>query len=170
MAKNQKKINPEDAIRQSLVTHEADFLVDKDSGNHRNLFYGLEMYVPDCYGTDKGVVRQLLGNFGCYANAGFSNDVQTVMLDDRVADSIMSGNLDIDTKSLCKTVGKRADSLMFVRESSFLKWASDRVKMFPDRSSIELLDILCGESVDDVIQKHGDEMMGNDGYMQEQLF
>ena len=163
MAKNQKKINPEDAIRQSLVTHEADFLVDKESRLHRNLFYGLEMYVPDCYATDKSVVRQLLGNFGAYANTVFSNDVIVVMLDDRLCDAFETGNSDSATEAVCKTVGQKAASVMMLRESMFVEWAIDRVGKFPDKSTISLLEMYAGKSVCKPVEEIADAYMDASG-------
>ena len=159
MARNQKKIKPEDAIRQSLGTHEADFLVDNENRIFRNLFYGLEMYVPDCYGTDKTVVRQLLGNFGAYANTVFSNDVTVVMLDDRLCDAFESGNADSDTDAVCRTVGEKAASVMILRESKFIEWTICRASKFPDKSTISLLWMYGVKTVFEQHEKPADEVV-----------
>lgn len=152
MAKNGKEINPIEAIRNSLVSREGEALFDIESNKLRNPVYGIEMFLPDCYGTDKSIIRQLLGNFGAYASSLFSSDVDAVMVDDRLADKIESGDSDSEINKLCDVVGQSAGTLLFVRESWFIAWSKDRVCKYPDKSSKELLNQI-GDGENDVVKK-----------------
>ena len=155
MTKNVKEINPIEAIRNSLVSREGESLFDTESKKFRNPIYGIEMFLPDCYGTDKSIIRQLLGNFGAYASSLFSSDVDAVMVDDRIADKIESGDSDSEINKLCDVVGQSAGTLLFVRESWFIAWAKDRVSKSPDKSSKELLNLI-GDDENNVDKKVSD--------------
>ena len=45
-----------------------------------NPIYGMEIYVPNRANTDMGVIRQLIGNFGGYANSEYYDETNVIML------------------------------------------------------------------------------------------
>ena len=45
-----------------------------------NPIYGMEIYIPDRPNTDMGIIRQIIGNFGGYANVEYYDETNVVML------------------------------------------------------------------------------------------
>ena len=107
--------------------------------------YGLEIFVPEYLGFPTGVMRQLIGNFGGYANAQLYDNTSLIMVSDetvinmknRVKDEVIS----YMEKEYEHSSSKSFD-MQFTCYSDFLAWVRTRLEKCPDPSSQKLYDRL----------------------------
>lgn len=108
-----------------------------------NPIYGMEIYVPDKTDTDMGIVRQIIGNYGGYANPEYYEDTNVIMLSDETLSLLEQGIKD-DVITRIETQYNESSAKMFniqfTSESDFLDWVRKRVERFPDESTIALLE------------------------------
>lgn len=108
-----------------------------------NPIYGMEIYVPDRTDNDMGIVRQLIGNYGGYANPEYYEDTNAIMLSDETLRLLEQGIKD-DVLTRIETQYNESSTKMFniqfTSESDFLDWVRKRVERFPDESTIALLE------------------------------
>lgn len=107
-----------------------------------NPIYGMEIYVPGRPDTDMGVIRQIIGNFGGYANADYYDDTNVVMLGGSTFEKLKQGVkdeviLDIETKY--NKSNAKMFNVQFTSESDFINWVKVRMEKFPDESTMRLL-------------------------------
>ena len=109
-----------------------------------NPIYGLEMYVPDIAGVNMGVFRQMIGNFGGYANVEYNDETNVVMLGDETLRKLERGEKD-DVILQIESCYNNSSSLMFnvqfTCESDFVNWVKLRVEKYDDEITRELLDV-----------------------------
>jgi len=108
-----------------------------------NPIYGLEIYVPNRPNADMSIIRQLIGNLGGYANAEYFDDTNIVMLGDSTLKNLEQGIKDEVILSIENHYNKsntKMFNIQFTSESDFINWVNERMKNYPDESTIRLLD------------------------------
>lgn len=108
-----------------------------------NPLYGMEIYVPNRPNTDMGVIRQLIGNFGGYANAEYFDDTNVVMLSAETLRLLEQGIKDDVIKKIEKQYNDSSTkffNIQFTSEPDFIKWVKTRMEKYPDESTIVLLE------------------------------
>ena len=108
-----------------------------------NPIYGMEIYVPNRPNTDMGVIRQLIGNFGGYANAEYFDDTNVVMLSAETLQLLEQGIKDDVIKNIEKQYNESSAkffNIQFTSESDFIKWVKTRMEKYPDEITIALLE------------------------------
>lgn len=109
-----------------------------------NPIYGMEIYVPDRPNTDMGIIRQIIGNFGGYANAEYYDETNVVMLSDDTLRLLGKGvKDDVITKieKIYNESSAKLFNIQFTSETDFICWVKKRLEKFPDESTIALLNI-----------------------------
>lgn len=107
-----------------------------------NPIYGMEIYVPNRPNTDMGILRQLIGNFGGYANPEYYDDTNIVMLGDSTLANLEQGIKDeiiLDLENKYNKSNSKMFNVQFTSESDFIKWVKTRMEYFPDESTIALM-------------------------------
>ncbi|MBR1767103.1 MAG: hypothetical protein IJ742_00115 [Prevotella sp.] len=107
-----------------------------------NPIYGKEIYVPTRPGSDMGIIRQLIGNFGGYANADYFDDTNIVMLDETTLAKLNQGIKDeviLYIENKYNKSNTKIFNIQFTSVGDFIKWVKARMEVFPDESTIELL-------------------------------
>lgn len=103
-----------------------------------------EIYVPNIPGTDMGVIYQLIGNLGGYANKEYYDDTNMIMLSDETLHKLEQGIKDDVILSIENRYNKsntKIFNIQFTSESDFMDWVRKRMEIFPDDSTISLLKI-----------------------------
>lgn len=107
-----------------------------------NPIYGMEIYVPNRPNTDMGVIRQIIGNFGGYANAEYFDDTNVIMLGEDTLNKLKQGIKD-DVITQIETQYNNSSAKMFniqfTSESDFISWVKKRMEKYPDESTLSLL-------------------------------
>ena len=113
-----------------------------NADGHENPISQKEIYVPDFPNVDMDVIRQMIGNLGGYANKEYFDDTNIVMLSDStleklekdVKDEVIAGIENMYNKSNTKIF-----NIQFTSESDFINWVKNRMEVYPDESTISLL-------------------------------
>lgn len=107
--------------------------------------YGLEIYVPEYSGFPTGCMRQLIGNFGGYANAQLYDNTNLIMVSDTTVANMKNGVKDEVISHMEKEYEKSSSKffdMQFTCYSDFLAWVHYRLEKCPDPSSQRLYDVL----------------------------
>ena len=107
-----------------------------------NPIYGIEIYVPKRANTDMGVLRQLVGNFGGYANPEYYDDTNVIMLGEETLRLLEQGIKDDVITQIEKQYNQSSAkmfNIQFTSESDFIAWVKKRLEKFPDESTIILM-------------------------------
>ncbi len=125
---------------------------DEDSGvrcssplvyGEDNPIYGMEIYVPNRPNTDMSILRQIIGNFGGYANTEYFDETNVVMLSEKTLHLLEQGIKDdvisqIERKyNLSST---KMFNIQFTSEPDFIAWVKKRLERSPDKSTMKLLE------------------------------
>lgn len=108
-----------------------------------NPIYGLEIYVPAKPRVDMGMIRQIIGNFGGYANTEYTDDTNAIMLSEGTLHLLKQG---IKDDVICQIETQYNESstkmfnIQFTCESDFIFWVRKRLEKFPDSSTKSLLE------------------------------
>lgn len=108
-----------------------------------NPIYGMEIYVPNRANTDMGVIRQLIGNFGGYANAEYYDETNVIMLSEETLRLLEQGVKDDVIKQIEAQYNKSSAkmfNIQFTCEPDFISWVKKRMERYPDESTIALLE------------------------------
>lgn len=108
-----------------------------------NPIYGMEIFVPNRSNTDMGIIRQLIGNFGGYANADYYDDTNVVMLGDSTLEKLKEGIKDdviVDIENKYNKSNTKMFNVQFTSESDFIIWVKARMAKYPDKNTIALLE------------------------------
>jgi hypothetical protein len=108
-----------------------------------NPISGMEIYVPNRLDTDMGIVRQLIGNFGGYANTEYFDETNVVMLSAETMRLLEQGIKDDVIKQIEKQYNESSAmffNIQFTSEPEFISWVKKRLEKFPDESTIKLLE------------------------------
>ena len=107
-----------------------------------NPIYGMEIYVPNRPNTDMGVIRQIIGNYGGYANAEYLDDTNVIMIGEDTLDMLKQGIKD-DVITQIETQYNNSSTKMFniqfTSEPDFISWVKKRMEKYPDESTLSLL-------------------------------
>lgn len=109
----------------------------------KNPIYGLEIYVPEIPGVDMNTFRQIIGNFGGYANTEFYDDTRVVLLPDESLRHLQEGISDKVLNHIENAYNNSSAlqfNVQFTSESEFINWAKDRVAKIGDNVTKKLLD------------------------------
>ena len=108
-----------------------------------NPIYGMEIYVPNRPDTDMGIIRQIIGNYGGYANTEYFDETNVVMLSEETLRLLKQGVKD----DVIKTIEKQYNSssskffnIQFTSEPDFIAWVKKRLEKYPDESTMTLLE------------------------------
>lgn len=107
-----------------------------------NPLYGLEIYVPERHNIDMGVIRQLIGNFGGYANPEYYDETNVIMLSEETLRQLEQGIKDNVIKQIEAQYNRSSAkmfNIQFTSEQDFISWVRKRMEKFPDESTIKLL-------------------------------
>ena len=96
-----------------------------------NPIYGMEIYVPDRPNKDMGIIRQIIGNFGGYANREYFDDTNVIMLS---AESLRLLEKQYNESSA------KFFNIQFTSEPDFISWVKRRLEKFPDENTNKLLE------------------------------
>ena len=110
-----------------------------------NPIYGMEIFVPNKPNTDMGVLRQIIGNFGGYANTEYYDETNVIMLSDETLRLLEQGIKDQVITNIEKHYNESTAkffNIQFTSESDFITWVKKRLETFPDESTTRLLDIM----------------------------
>lgn len=108
-----------------------------------NPIYGLEIFVPNRPNRDMGIIRQLIGNFGGYANPEYYDDTNVVMLSDetlRLLEQGVKDDIIIQIENQYNESSAKMFDIQFTCESDFISWVKKRLEKYPDESTIALLE------------------------------
>lgn len=107
-----------------------------------NPIYGMEIYVPNRPGTDMGIISQIIGNYGGYANTEYFDETNVVMLSEETLRLLKQGVKD----DVITTIEKQYNSssakffnIQFTSEPDFIAWVKKRLEKYPDDSTMALL-------------------------------
>ena len=107
-----------------------------------NPIYGMEIYVPNRPNTDMGIIRQIIGNFGGYANAEYFEDTNVIMLGEDTLNKLKQGiKDDVITQIEIQYNNNSAKmfNIQFTSEPDFISWVKKRMEKYPDESTLSLL-------------------------------
>ena len=107
-----------------------------------NPISGMEIYVPNRSNTDMSIIRQLIGNFGGFANAEYFDETTVVMLSTRTMRLLEQGVKDEVITDLEKQYNESSAmffNIQFTCESDFILWVKKRLEKYPDESTMQLL-------------------------------
>lgn len=125
---------------------------DEDSGvrcssplvyGEDNPIYGMEIYVPNRADANMNVIRHLIGNLGGYANAEYFDDTNVVMLGDSTLKKLEQGIKDdviLEIEKIYNKSNTKMFNIQFTSEHDFINWVKDRMKKYPDESTLMLLE------------------------------
>ena len=107
-----------------------------------NPIYGMEIYVPNRPNTDMGLIRQIIGNFGGYANTEYFDDTNVVMLSKDTLHLLEQGLKDDVITTIEKQYNESSAmffNIQFTSEPDFISWVKKRLEKYPDKGTIDLL-------------------------------
>ena len=107
-----------------------------------NPIYGMEIYVPNRPDTDMGIIRQIIGNYGGYANTEYFDETNVVMLSEETLRLLKQGIKDdvITTiEKLYNNSSAKFFNIQFTSEPDFIAWVKKRLEKNPDNSTMALL-------------------------------
>ena len=134
----------------------SDVESDEDSGvrcssplvySEDNPIYGMEIYVPNRPNTDMGILRQIIGNFGGYANTEYFDETNVVMLSEETLQLLQQGGKDEVIANIEKQYNDSSAkffNIQFTSEPDFIAWVKKRLEKFPDESTMALLEMYEG--------------------------
>lgn len=108
-----------------------------------NPIYGMEIYVPNKPHTDMGILRQIIGNFGGYANSEYFDETNVVMLSEETLLLLQQGGKDEIIANIEKQYNESSAkffNIQFTSESDFVAWVKKSLEKFPDKSTMKLLE------------------------------
>ena len=109
-----------------------------------NPIYSLEIYVPQNGNADMGVIRQLIGNFGGYANPDYYDETNVIMLGEETLRKLEQGIKDeiiIQIEKQYNQSSAKMFNIQFTSEPDFIAWVKKRLVRYPDESTMKLLEI-----------------------------
>lgn len=108
-----------------------------------NPIYGMEIYVPNRPNKDMGVLRQIIGNYGGYANTEYFDETNVVMLSEETLRQLEQGIKDdviINIEKQYNESSAKFFNIQFTSEPDFICWVKKRLEKYPDESTMFLLE------------------------------
>lgn len=112
--------------------------------DENNPVYGKEIFVPNRPNRDMGILRQIIGNYGGYANTQYFDETNVVMLSKETLRLLEQGIKDDVIIRIEKDYNDspvKMFNVQFTSEPDFISWVQKRLKRFPDDSTMKLLNI-----------------------------
>lgn len=131
-------LSEEDCDEDSGVRCSSPLLYGDD-----NPIYGMEIYVPNRPDADMSIIRQIIGNFGGYANPEYYDDTSVIMLSEKTLRLLEKGVKDDIINMIEKQYNEgsaKMFNIQFTSESDFILWVKKRLEKFPDESTMQLLE------------------------------
>ena len=103
----------------------------------------MEIYVPNRPNIDMGIIRQIIGNFGGYANTEYFDETNVVMLSKETLRLLEQGIKDDVITTIEKQYNESSAkffNIQFTSEPDFISWVKKRLEKYPDESTAVLLD------------------------------
>ena len=107
-----------------------------------NPFYGMEIYVPNFPNKDMSVVRQIIGNFGGFANHNYYAETNVIMLSEetlRLLEQGVKDDIIIDIENQYNNGSAKFFNIQFTSEPDLISWVRKRMEKYPDESTLRLL-------------------------------
>ena len=101
-----------------------------------------EIFVPNISGKNMETFFQMIGNLGGYANKEYYDDTNMIMLSDETLTKLEQGIKDeviLDIEKRYNSSNTKIFNIQFTSESDFINWVKQRMLVFPDESTITLL-------------------------------
>lgn len=101
-----------------------------------------EIYVPDILGINMDAFCQIIGNLGGYANKEYFDDTYMIMLGNETLRKLEQGikdNVILDIEKRYNKSNAKIFNVQFTSESDFINWVKQRMTIYPDESTIALL-------------------------------
>lgn len=108
-----------------------------------NPISGMEIYVPNRPNTNMAIIRQLIGNFGGFANKEFFDDTNVIMLSEETLRLLEQGSKDeviTGIETHYNNGPAKFFNIQFTSEADFINWVKKRMEVYPDESTIALLE------------------------------
>lgn len=109
-----------------------------------------EIYVPDFPNVNMSVIRQMIGNLGGYANTEYFDDTNIVMLSDSTLEKLEKGVKDeviVGIENMYNKSNTKIFNIQFTSESDFINWVKARMEVYPDESTLTLLNNYFDETI-----------------------
>lgn len=103
-----------------------------------------EIFVPDIPGVDMYAFCQIIGNLGGYANREYFDDTNMILLSDETLHKLEQGIKDeviLGIENRYNNSNTKVFNIQFTSESDFINWAKRRLKISPDKNTMNLLEI-----------------------------
>lgn len=104
-----------------------------------------EIYVPDINGINVSALRQIIGNFGGYANSYYDENTDIVLLGNQTIDKWRNGIKDdviLGLEDMYNNGPSKTFNIQFSCELDLMKWVAYRLERCPDPSTIKLVNRL----------------------------
>lgn len=101
-----------------------------------------EIYVPDILGVNMDAFCQIIGNLGGYANKEYFDDTNMILLGNETLRKLEQGikdNVILDIEKRYNKSNAKIFNVQFTSESDFINWVKQRMTIYPDESTIALL-------------------------------
>lgn len=101
-----------------------------------------EIFVSNISGKNMETFFQMIGNLGGYANKEYYDDTNMIMLSDETLTKLEQGIKDeviLDIEKRYNSSNTKIFNIQFTSESEFINWVKQRMLVFPDESTITLL-------------------------------
>ena len=101
-----------------------------------------EIFVPEIHGKDMGAFFQIIGNLGGYANKEYFDDTNMILLSNETLKKLEQGEKDnviLEIENRYNKSNTKIFNIQFTSESDFINWIKHRMDVFPDASTIALL-------------------------------
>lgn len=115
-----------------------------DAEGKHNPISQKEIYVPNIAGVDMGIIYQIIGNLGGYANKDYYDDTNMIMLSNDTLSKLEQGIKDeviLGIENKYNNSNTKIFNVQFTSESDFINWVKQRMIIFPDESTINLLEL-----------------------------
>ena len=102
----------------------------------------MEIYIPNNPNKDMGVLRQLIGNFGGYANTEYLEETNVIMLSRESLMTLEKGEKDDVITSIEEQYNNSSSkmfNIQFTSEPDFINWVKKRLEKYPDESTKTLI-------------------------------
>lgn len=103
-----------------------------------------EIYVPNISGKNMEAFFQMIGNLGGYANKEYYDDTNIILLSDETLMKLKQGIKDeviLDIEERYNKSNTKIFNIQFTSEADLIDWVKQRMKKYPDQSTISLLNI-----------------------------
>ena len=90
-----------------------------------------------------GIIRQLIGNFGGFANKEYFDDTNVIMLSEETLRLLEQGSKDeviIEIEKHYNESSTKIFNIQFTSEPDFINWVKKRMEKYPDESTIALIE------------------------------